>query len=111
MKDIVTEVNELIINARQSYYNYLKEQEMAATEREKSITQIKALSTALRAKREVMQVFTKNFFDERKMLRDMADNALNKAIETGDVELAQITMELIEFEYSKNLFEKLNHII
>lgn len=41
----------------------------------------------------------------------MADNVLNKAIEKGDVILAQLTLELIEFEYDKDLFGKLNQII
>lgn len=111
MNDLVLEVKNLIINARKSYYDYLKSQEMAATERERNIAQIKALSLALKARREVLQVYTNNFFEERKMLREMADSALNKAIETGDALLAQMTIELIDFEYGKDLFGKLNRLL
>lgn len=111
MENVIDEVKNLIINARKSYYEYLKEEEIAATEREKNIAQIRVLSSALRARKEVAEIYTRHFFEERKMLREMADNVLNKAIEKGDFTLAQMTIEIIEFEYGKDLFGNLNRLI
>jgi hypothetical protein len=111
MYDILSEVKELIINARKAYYENSKFQELATTERERNIARIKALTTALRARREVAEAYSSQFFEERKLLREMAEVGLNKAIEDGDALLAQMTIELIEFEYGKDLFGKLNKIL
>jgi hypothetical protein len=109
--DILSEVKRLIINARLSYYDWLKKEEMEATEREQKIEQVKALSSALTTRREVAEVYATNFFEDRRILREMAEKVLSDSIESGDTALAEMSIELIKFEYEKDLFAKINNII
>lgn len=66
MDDITIEVKNFIINTKKAYYEYLKEQELSATEHEKNIAQIKTFCSALKARREVAETFTKLFLTKEK---------------------------------------------
>lgn len=111
MNEIIDEVKNYILNTRKAYYEYLKLQARTITEQEKQISHIKVLSTALSARRDVAEVFSKNFFEEKKLLRQLADDALEIAIQKGDVQLAQVTIEFIANGYSKSSLAEINKIL
>ncbi|MCD8503248.1 MAG: hypothetical protein LRY71_18325 [Bacillaceae bacterium] len=109
--DILKELKDLIIGAEKAYFDYLKVKEQDATEREFQIARIKALTISIKEQRSFAEAYAGRLFAERKKLREMADRALDKAIETGDAELAGLTLQLIEYEYEKDLFGKMNRVL
>lgn len=111
MDDIITEVKNLLINARKAHYEYLKEQELEATEREVIISSISAITNAMKSRRDVAEIVMNTFFEERKLLREKAEDTLQKAIQTGDSEIAELALRFIAIVYSKNPFQALDKII
>lgn len=106
---MMNKLSEIIIEAISStskdYYKYLEEKEIEITEKEKTIARMKITVEAIRANREAEEYFTGKFFSEKEKLSDMANKALDKAINSGDIELAEIALKLINTIYEKNIFE------
>lgn len=108
---IMTEVKNLIIDARKAHYDYLTEQELDTTQRERIIAGISAMTNAMKSRREAAEVVMNVFFDERRLLRNNAEDTLGKAMQIGDSEIAELALKFIEIVYNKNPFEVLNKLI
>ena len=78
---------------------------MEITEKEKAIARMKITAESIRANREAKEFFVKEFFAERKKLSEMINKSLDKAIEIGDTEIAELALQMINTMYEKNIFE------
>lgn len=111
METPVEVLKEIIIKNKQAHYEYLKEQESLITKREALISNIKLMSCVIKERREVCEAFVNVYFDERKRLRESAEKSLDKAIENGDSEVADIILKFLEIIYSENPFKTINKLI
>jgi len=111
MEKPVEVLKEIIIKNKQAHCDYLKEQESLITRREALISNIKLMSSVIQERRDLAETFISVYFDERKSLRESAEKSLDKAIEDGDSEVADIILKFIEIIYSDNPFKTINKLI
>lgn len=89
----------LLTSSEREFYNYLKTQEIQETQIYKQMSETIALTELVKAKREVLELMSSKFFEERRRLEKIALNSLDMAIENGELELANIALELINNIY------------
>ena len=86
------------------HYEYLSQGERERTEREKAIAAIKKSTLELEAELVMNRKYFESAMREREILFQSALEVIDKAIETGDVEFAEIAMRVIEICGMKNPF-------
>ena len=89
----------LLTSSEREFYNYLKTQEIEETEIYQKMSETIALTELVKAKREVLELMSSKFFEERKRLEQIALNSLDMAIENGELELANIVLDFINSIY------------
>ena len=89
-------LKELINTTLRTQYDYLCCCEKTLTKQTELIAKQKALTKALQAENEILQMFYENFFEERKMLYGYANEILNEACKKRNVQLAEISLEMIK---------------
>lgn len=99
-------VIKLITYSEREFCNYLKTQEIKETEIEKEIANIITLTELIKAKREVFELISKEFFKEREQLKNIALNSLDLAISCGNEELAEKILIFLNALY-KNKYARL----
>lgn len=104
-------LKEVIIKTKQAQFDYLKEQERLITKREALISNIKLMTSIIQERRDVAEIFISVYFDERKQLRESAEESLDKAIENGDYEVADVILKFIEIIYLGDPFKTINKLI
>lgn len=97
-------LDDLLKNIDRGYSDYLKKEEIEDTERHKLRSKLSAMTLLVKSEREVKEVLSVEFFKERERLRKMSSKSLDKAIEIGDVETAEVILQFINTVYSKNIF-------
>lgn len=93
VKDIISE-----------YYAYLSLNERNSTEIEKSIALLKTKASELQAQTEFAQKYFELQMSERERLLNSASKVLDKAMNTGDVEFAEIAVKIIDIVHQKSPF-------
>ena len=106
----ITDIKELIIRTKRDHAEYLKQQEISITHRESLIANIKLMTNLATEKREISEATMKLFFEERKTLRTSAEKSLDKAIEIGDADIANVILKFIEIVYENDPFTLLNSL-
>lgn len=96
----------LMTSSEREFYNYLKTQEIEETRIHQEMSEVIALTELVKAKREVLELMSSRFFEERKRLEKMALGSLDVAIEHGELELAQIALNLINTIYEGKYSDK-----
>lgn len=84
----------------------MKTQEIEETRIHQEMSEVIALTELVKAKREVLELMSSRFFEERKRLEKMALGSLDVAIEHGELELAQIALNLINTIYEGKYSDK-----
>ena len=83
---------------------YMMQCEINSTEAEKQIAIIKEKTKELQANAEMAREYFQHQIRERESLFQSANALLEKAIETGNVELAQLAMRTIEIVHNQSPF-------
>lgn len=103
-------INNIIVKlmtySEREFFNYLKKQEIKETEITKEISNIIALTELIKQRREVFELISENFFQEREKLSKMALDSLDLAISCGDEELADNILNFLNTIY-QNKYIKL----
>lgn len=97
-------IADVISDIIKGHYQYISDCERNHTEMEKDIAILKAKTYELQAKRELAEQYFQYQMQERKRLFHSANQVLEKAIEKGDVEYAQIATKTIEIIHQKSPF-------
>lgn len=111
MNNPVDILKKAIINTKQAQFDYLKEQEKLITKREALIANTVLMTRIIKERRELAETFINVYFDERRSLRESAEKSLDKAIENGDFEVADIILKFIDIVYSDDPFKTINKLI
>ena len=90
-----------------SFTEYLREEEQEETERQRRIAVMETFCLEIERRRAINEAYVKNFFDRRVYIRKVTEKVIDKAIETGNVEIAKGAMKLIKCEYGRDLFGNL----
>lgn len=98
-------ISSLVNDIVKEYYAYLSEFELKSTKIEKNIAILKVKTKELQANRELAESYFSNQMEERERLFSSASKALDKALEEGNVELAQIAVKTIEEIHKKSPFK------
>ena len=96
----------LLTSSEREFYNYLKTQEIEETKIYQEMSETIALTELVKAKREVLELMSSKFFEERKRLEQIALNSLDFAIKQGNLELANIALNLINTVYESKYSDK-----
>ena len=97
-------IAEIVNELAREYYEYLSKQETDYTEQERQIAVLAARTKQLQAHTELAQEYFAGQMKEREKLFRLASEALEKAMETGDVEIAQIAVITMENVHKKSPF-------
>ncbi|MDY2966302.1 MAG: hypothetical protein SOR58_08900 [Megasphaera massiliensis] len=100
MNFIETIVGSLI----KAHYQYLSEQEAHHTEMERQIADIKVRTAVLQANTELAQKYFQYQIEERERLFKSASAVLQKAIDNGNSECAEIAVKTLEIICRKSPF-------
>lgn len=98
-------ISSLINDIVKEHYAYLSEFELKSTEIEKNIAILKVKTKELQANRELAESYFFHQMEERERLFSSASDVLDKAMEIGNVELAQIAIKAIEVTHKKSPFK------
>lgn len=90
--------------------NYLSNREEVLTQRAKRIAEMQAYCEAIKKRTALLEKFSKNFFEERQKVRNIAIKSLDSAIDLGDVSIAEIALSILGEEYNKDFFGMMNKI-
>ena len=82
----------------------------AITRREQKIAELKAGCEEMERRTELLKQFSNHFFEERKKIKSIAMSALDKAIDLGNPDVAEIALAIIGKEYSRDFFGMMNKI-
>lgn len=93
VKDIISE-----------HYTYLSQCERNSTEIEKCIAVLKSRSYELQAQSELAEKYFNMQMGERERLFRSASEVLDKAMDLGDMEYAEIAVRIIEVVHNKSPF-------
>lgn len=93
VKDIISE-----------HYAYLSQCERNSTEIAKSIAVLKVKSHELQVQTELAQIYFDQQIADRKRLFNSASQVLDKAMNAGDAELAEIAVRIMEVVHPKSPF-------
>ena len=99
--DIITS---LVSDIMREHYEYLSAAERSSTETAASIANLIVKTAQLRANRVLAEQFFNKQLQERTRLFSSAHKVLEKAIEEGDIEWAQIAITIIEIVQKKTPF-------
>ena len=88
----------------QEHYRYISECEAESTETERQIALIKEKTKELQVHTELAEAYFSHQMQERERLLQSASAVLDKAIELGNVEIAQIALRTIEIVHHKSPF-------
>ena len=99
--DIMTEIVKDLIG---EYYGYLSKQEVSQTERERQLAVLAAKTKQLQAQTELAEKYFAGQMAEREILFRLASDALDKAMETGDAEIAEIAVITMKNVHKKSPF-------
>ena len=97
-------IAEIVNNIVSEHYTYLSNCEKNSTEIEKSIAVLKAKNRELQANTELAEYYFNMQIKERERLFNSASKVLEKAIQEGNVEIAQIALVSIEIIHKKSPF-------
>lgn len=97
-------LGDLIKYIDKGYCDYLKQEEIEDSERYKLRKKLSVMTSLVISEREVKEALSREFYKERERLRKMSSESLDKAVEIGDVETAEIILQFINVVYSKNIF-------
>lgn len=81
---------------------YAKEKEFQKTERTRIRACLEAVVKQAESNRIKFEMYMKKSFAEREKLYKRVDNMLNKAVETGDTEMAKLALNFMLTIYNKN---------
>lgn len=98
-------ISSLVNDIVKEHYAYLSEFELKSTEIEKNIAILKVKTKELQANRELAESYFFHQMEERERLFSSASKVLDKAMEIGNVELAQIAIKTIEVIHKKSPFK------
>ena len=98
---IITKIVNDIVS---EHYIYLSNCEEDSTKIEKSIAVLKVRNSELQANRELAECYFNMQIKEKERLFNSASKVLEKAIEKGNVEVAQIALRSIEIVHKKSPF-------
>ncbi len=88
----------------QEHYRYISECEAESTETERQIALIKEKTKELQVRTELAEAYFSHQMQERERLFLSASAVLDKAIELGNMEIAQIALRTIEIVRHKSPF-------
>lgn len=94
-------INEIV----QEHYTYISESDRNSIEMEKKIAILKAKTKKLQAGGELAESYFFHQMQERDRLFSSANKVLDKAMEEGDIEFAQIALETIKVIHKKSPFK------
>lgn len=97
-------ISDIVNDLVREHYNYISECEKQGTERTKKIAIITAKTKELQAYTDMAEAFFSHQLQERDRLFDSANKVLDKALENGDVDFAQIAIRTIEIVNRKSPF-------
>lgn len=97
-------VSAIVNDVIQEHYRYLSECEVNSTEVAKHTALLKAKSKELQAHTEMAEKYFTHQMQERERLFKSASVVLEKAMELGDIEIAQIAVRTIEVIHKKSPF-------
>lgn len=90
--------------------NYVNDREKSLTRLEKEIAKLRLECAEIERRTELMNQFAKQFFEERKKIRNLAMKSLDIAISKGDSDISAIALTILGNEYSKDFFGMMNKI-
>lgn len=97
-------ISDIVKDLVKSHYRYISDCEINSTEIEREISVIKLETQELLAYRELAQKYFQYNLQERERLFKSSSAVLEKSIENGDAELAQIAIKAIEIIHNKSPF-------
>lgn len=97
-------ISDIVVELIQAHYKYLSKCEADSTEMEKQVAIIKAKTKELQAQIELKQKYFQIQMQERERLYKSASVVLEKSIEIGDVDMAQIAIRTIKIVSNKSPF-------
>lgn len=98
-------ISKLINEIVQEHYAYISESERNRTETDKKIAILKAKTKKLQADGELAESYFFHKMEERERLFSSANKLLDKAMEEGNIEVAQIATKTIEVVHKKSPFK------
>ena len=104
MGDIMNPVGLIVKDIISEHYAYLSQCERNSTETEKSIAILKSRVYELQARTDLAEKYFNMQMGERERLFRSASEVLNKAMNTGDSEYAEIAVRIMEVVHSKSPF-------
>lgn len=96
MKDNKNEIFSIINIFTEKYSDYLTNMDKYGTQLAGNIAEISALTKELSAKRELANIYFSNHLEEKEQLYNVANKVLDKAINTGNIKMAEIALEQIK---------------
>lgn len=96
MKDNKNEIFSVINIFIKKYSDYLINMDKYGTQLAWNTAEISALTKELSAKRELVSIYFSNHLKEREQLYNVANQVLDNAINTGNIEMAEIALEQIK---------------
>ncbi len=97
-------ISDIVKDLIREHYRYISECEANSTEAEKQIAVIKVKTKELQAHTELAQKYFQHQIQERERLFKSASAVLEKAMETGNVDFAQIAVRTIEVVHRRSPF-------
>ena len=92
------------------FEHYLTNREATLTQREKNFAILQMRCEELKRREELLKTFSRNFFEEREKVSQLAMKALDSAILIGDENIAAIALTILNEEYSKDFCGTANKI-
>lgn len=97
-------ISDIVKGLIQEHYRFISECEANSTKMQKNIAVITAKTKELQGHTELAQKYFQHQIEERERLFKSASAVLEKAIETGNFDFAQIAIKAIEVVHNKSPF-------
>ena len=101
---------DLFQRTRNFLEHYLNDRTATITAKEREIAQLQMRCHELNLRLEKVEKFSRDFFENRKRVIALAMTALDRAIDLGDENVADIALTIIDDEHSKDFFGMMNRI-
>ena len=89
---------------------YLNDRSTSIINRERKIAALQAACEELEHRTELLKQISNQFFNERRKIRELSMQVLDRAIEMGDSNISEHALWLLNNEYSKDFFGMMNKL-
>lgn len=89
---------------------YAEDREKTLTRQEREIAALRVRCEEAARRADLLEQFTRQFFEERQKIRSLVMKSLNIAIAKGDADISAIALAILGREHSKDFFGAMNKI-